>query len=93
LYLWFWGTQGNFAASGLELPAVNQLELNPFNAHRDTVDWCDKYVVAVACGAWSRLSNADGPTEGWDILAKIVQQKVMTKSQVLVWWSLQKGYT
>lgn len=80
------------AAADLELPAVNQLELSPFNAHKDVVDWCDKYGIAVACGAWSRLSSADGPTEGWDVVSKIAQQKGMSKAQVLVRWSLQKGY-
>jgi diketogulonate reductase-like aldo/keto reductase len=78
--------------AGLELPAVNQLELSPFNAHKDVVDWCDKYGVAVACGAWSKLSSADGPTEGWDVVAKMAQPKGMTKAQILVRWSLQKGY-
>lgn len=80
------------AAADLELPAVNQLELSPFNAHTGTVDWCDKYGIAVACGAWSKLSGSDGPAEGWDVLSKIAQQKGMTKAQVLVRWSLQKGY-
>ena len=80
------------AAADLDLPAVNQLELSPFNAHKDVVDWCDKYGIAVACGAWSRLSGADGPAEGWDTVSKIAQQKGMTKAQVLVRWSLQKGY-
>eukprot|EP00980_Cylindrotheca_fusiformis_P003240 scaffold735_cov116-Cylindrotheca_fusiformis.AAC.10 len=80
------------AAADLELPAVNQLELSPFNRHKDVVDWCDKSGIAIACGAWSKLSSTDGPTEGWDVLSKIAQQKGMTKAQVLVRWSLQKGY-
>jgi diketogulonate reductase-like aldo/keto reductase len=80
------------AAADLELPAVNQLELSPFNAHVDVVDWCNKYGIAVTCGSWSRLSGADGPSEGWDVVSKIAQKKGMTKAQVLVRWSLQKGY-
>lgn len=86
------GPLKEIAAAGLELPAVNQLELSPFNAHKDVVDWCDKNGINVACGAWSKLSGADGPTEGWDALSKLAQQKKMTKAQVLVRWALQKGY-
>jgi len=80
------------AAADLELPAVNQLELSPFNAHKEIVDWCSSYGIAVSCGAWSRLSSADGPTEGWEAVSKIAAAKGMTKAQVLVRWSLQKGY-
>lgn len=79
-------------AAGLDLPAVNQIELSPFNAHKGVVDWCDQNGVGISCGAWSRLSSADGPTEGWDVLSNLAQQKGMTKAQVLVRWSLQKGY-
>lgn len=86
------GPLKEIAAAGLELPAINQLELSPFNAHTDIVNWCDKNGVAIACSAWSKLSSTDGPTEGWDILSKLAQQKGMTKAQVLVRWSLQKGY-
>lgn len=79
-------------AAGLPLPAVNQLELSPFNTHRKVVEWCDKHGVAVSCAAWSRLSSADGPTQQWDVLAQVAQSKGMTKAQLLVRWALQKGY-
>lgn len=80
------------AAAGLPLPAVNQLELSPFNAHRDVVEWCDKNGVAVSCAAWSKLSGASGPSEQWDVLSQIASKKGVTKAQVMVRWSLQKGY-
>lgn len=78
--------------AGLSLPAVNQLEISPFNAHIDVTDWCAKNGVAVSCAAWSRLSSADGPTEQWEVLSRIAQSKGMTKAQLLVRWSLEKGY-
>ena len=78
--------------AGLDLPLVNQLELSPFNTHSEVVDWCHQNGVAISCSAWSRLSGADGPTQGWDVLAKLAQEKGMTKAQVLVRWALQKGY-
>ena len=78
--------------AGLKLPAVNQLELSPFNSHKDVVDWCDRNGVAVACSAWSKLSGPSGPSEQWDVMSQIARKKGMTKAQVLVRWSLQKGY-
>jgi len=78
--------------ANLDIPSVNQIELSPFNQHKDVVEWCNTYGVAVSCSAWSKLSSADGPTEGWDILGKLAQQKGMTKAQVLVRWACQKGY-
>ena len=75
-----------------DLPAINQLELSPFNMHKDVVEWCGLHGVAVGCGAWSKLSGVDGPAEGWAVLSDIAKNKGMTKAQVLVRWSLQKGY-
>ena len=79
-------------SAGLPLPAVNQLELSPFNGHRDVVEWCDRNGVAVSCAAWSRLSGKFGPSEQWNTLSRIADQKGVTKAQLLVRWSLQKGY-
>jgi len=78
--------------AGLDLPAVNQLELSPFNAHKDVVEFCDTYGIAVSCAAWSKLSGADGPSEQWDVVAKLAAHKKTTKAQILVRWALQKGY-
>lgn len=78
--------------AGLDLPVVNQLELSPFNQHKDVVDWCQKRGIFMGCGAWSKLSSADGPQDGWAVVAGIAQKKGMTKAQVLVRWALQKGY-
>lgn len=75
-----------------DLPAINQLELSPFNMHKDVVEWCGLHGVAVGCAAWSKLSGVDGPAEGWAVLSDIAKNKGMTKAQVLVRWSLQKGY-
>lgn len=76
----------------LDLPAVNQLELSPFNQHQDVVEWCNKNGVAISCCAWSKLSSTADLTEGWDTLAKLSLQKGMTKAQVMVRWAIQKGY-
>ncbi len=41
------------------LPALNQLELSPFNAHSDVVQYCGANGIAVGCAAWSKLSGVD----------------------------------
>mmetsp|Transcript_30545 Transcript_30545/g.66015 ORF Transcript_30545/g.66015 Transcript_30545/m.66015 type:complete len:428 (+) Transcript_30545:694-1977(+) len=74
------------------LPAVNQLELSPFNAHADVVRYCDANGIAVGCAAWSKLSGANGPEEGWARVADLAKSRGVTKAQLLVRWSLQKGY-
>jgi diketogulonate reductase-like aldo/keto reductase len=78
--------------AGLPPPIMNQLELSPFHRHDKVVDYCHDHGIVVGCAAWSRLSSADGPTEAWDVLAKLAESKGMTKAQVLVRWALQKGY-
>lgn len=77
---------------GFELPSVNQIELSPFNTHDDIVSFCRTNDIAVSCSAWSKLSGTDGPSDQWVILSELAKNKGMTKAQVLVRWSLQKGY-
>ena len=77
---------------GLGLPAINQLEISPFNMHRELVDWCSANGVAVGCAAWSKLSGADGPAKEWDAVCSLAKDKGMTPAQTLVRWSMQKGY-
>ena len=86
------GPLKEIAAAGLPLPVVNQLELSPFNTHADVVEYCSKNGIAVSCAAWSKLSGANGPSEQWDVLSRIASKKGVTKAQVMVRWSLQKGY-
>ena len=75
-----------------DYPAMNQLELSPFNQHGDVMNWCSNNGVAVGCSAWSKLSGVDGPAEGWAVLSDLAKAKGVTKAQLLVRWSLQKGY-
>lgn len=81
---------GNVKVS--DLPAINQLELSPFNTHRDVVQFCDKNGIAVGCAAWSKLSGVDGPSDQWTVLSEVAKARGMTKAQLLVRWSLQKGF-
>jgi len=74
------------------LPAINQLELSPFNPHGDVVRYCNDNGIAVGCAAWSKLSGVDGPAEGWAVLSDLAKARGVTKAQLLVRWALQKGY-
>lgn len=75
-----------------DLPAINQLELSPFNRHEDVVEFCDGHGIAVGCAAWSKLSGVNGPAKEWEVLASLAKAKSVTKAQLLVRWALQKGY-
>ena len=66
------------------LPAINQLKLSPFNAHRDVVRYCELNCIAVSCPAWSKLSGVDGPAEGWAVLTDMAKSRGMKKAQLLV---------
>jgi diketogulonate reductase-like aldo/keto reductase len=65
--------------SGLPPPSIIQLELSPFNQHKDVVQWAKDHGSTLSCAAWSKLSSVDGPQEGWDVLAKIAKEKGVTK--------------
>eukprot|EP00527_Entomoneis_sp_CCMP2396_P005051 CAMPEP_0198147092 /NCGR_PEP_ID=MMETSP1443-20131203/33198_1 /TAXON_ID=186043 /ORGANISM="Entomoneis sp., Strain CCMP2396" /LENGTH=387 /DNA_ID=CAMNT_0043811247 /DNA_START=76 /DNA_END=1239 /DNA_ORIENTATION=+ len=79
--------------AGLPPPSVIQLELSPFNLHKDVSEWATSQNSLLSCAAWSRLSSKDGPTQAWDTLAKEVAQPCkMTKQQVLIRWAVQQGY-
>jgi diketogulonate reductase-like aldo/keto reductase len=77
---------------GLPFPQLNQLEISPFNQHTDIVKFCNAHGIAIACSPWSKLSGIDGPTKEWNILSELAATKNVTKAQLLVKWSLQKGY-
>ncbi|OEU12874.1 Aldo/keto reductase [Fragilariopsis cylindrus CCMP1102] len=77
---------------GLPFPQLNQLEISPFNQHTDLVKFCNAHGIAIACSPWSKLSGIDGPTKEWKILSELATSKNVTKAQLLIKWSLQKGY-
>ncbi|KAL7509816.1 hypothetical protein ACHAXN_006767 [Cyclotella atomus] len=80
------------SANGFPLPAVNQLEISPFNTHDPIVRYCKESSIQVSCAAWSKLSSVSGPVEQWAKLGELAKDKGVTKAQVLVRWALQKGF-
>ncbi|GAQ85798.1 aldo/keto reductase family protein [Klebsormidium nitens] len=69
-------------------PAVNQIELHPYNQHRDIVEFCEEHKIALE--AYAPL------TRGYRIkdpqLAKVAKKYGQTPAQILIRWGLQKNY-
>lgn len=69
-------------------PAVNQIELHPFCQQRATVAWCEAHgVVVEAYSPLTKGERLDAPA-----LAAVAAEAGRTPAQVLIRWSLQKGY-
>lgn len=76
------------AAAGLPPPEVNQVELHPWNQQRDIVEYCQGRAIAVlAFCPLVRSRRFEDPT-----LVGIARETGKNPAQVLVRWSLQKGY-
>ncbi|QGA20029.1 hypothetical protein EYB26_007729 [Talaromyces marneffei] len=68
--------------------SVNQIELHPWLQRKDIIDWCQKRGVLVQ--AWAPLAQANR----WNdpSLKDIVKRTGKTEAQILLRWSLQKGF-
>ncbi|KAJ3066777.1 hypothetical protein HDU98_009965 [Podochytrium sp. JEL0797] len=70
------------------VPAVNQIELNPFLQHADITEFCKQKGITVQ--AYSPLTKArklDDP-----VLVQVSTRLQKSPAQVLIRWGLQKGY-
>jgi len=76
------------AQAGLETPAINQLKLHPFCQQRPIVGYCKAHSIIVQ--AYCPLVRG----QGWDnpVLKDVAEKHGKEISQILVRWSLQKGY-
>jgi diketogulonate reductase-like aldo/keto reductase len=69
-------------------PSINQIELHPFLQQKSTVDWCEKNgVVVEAYCPVTRGQKLDHAT-----VVAIAQAVGKTPAQVLIRWSLQRGF-
>jgi diketogulonate reductase-like aldo/keto reductase len=68
--------------------SVGQYEIHPWCARNDIVEWCKKRGVAVE--AYSPLVR--GERWGEPVLKKFAEKYGKSEAQVLIRWSLQKGY-
>jgi methylglyoxal/glyoxal reductase len=69
-------------------PSVNQIELHPWCQQRDVVAFCNARDIAVV--AYSPLTK--GAKLGDPSLATIAREVRRTPAQILLRWSLQKGF-
>lgn len=69
-------------------PAVNQIEVHPFNTQSAIVSFCQKNdIVIEAYAPLARAMRMKHPK-----LVAIAKKYAVTPAQVLVRWSWQKGY-
>lgn len=70
------------------VPSMNQIEVNPFLLRNDIDEYCRSKGIAIQ--AWAPLAKAtklDHP-----VVSKIASQHHVSSAQVMVRWSLQRGY-
>jgi diketogulonate reductase-like aldo/keto reductase len=75
-------------AAAKVLPAVNQIELNPFLQRRDTVELCRTLGIAVE--AYSPLTH--GARLKHPVLAEVAKAAGRTPAQVLLRWGIQRDF-
>jgi len=75
--------------SGIEiLPAINQIEINPFLYRKNTLDFFTKEGVVLQ----SYRSLRDGKAFDDETVVRIANAKGKTPAQILGRWCVQKGY-
>ncbi|KAH9946612.1 Aldo/keto reductase [Amylocystis lapponica] len=73
--------------AGLATPAVNQVELQPFCQQKPIVDYCTAHGIAVQAYCPLIRGAHDDP-----VLRAVAQKYGRSVAQVLVRWSLQRGF-
>ncbi|HSH46443.1 MAG TPA: aldo/keto reductase [Longimicrobiales bacterium] len=75
---------------GSVVPAVNQIELHPFNhgSRGEVLDFCQRHDIAVeGYSPLTKTRKLDEPT-----LVRIARARARTPAQVLIRWALQHGF-
>jgi len=73
--------------AGLEIPSVNQVELHPFCQQKPIVDYCNAHGIVVEAYCPLVRGAFDNP-----VLQSVSKKIGKSPAQVLVRWSLQKGF-
>lgn len=77
-----------FLDSGLPMPAVNQVDVHPFNTRSEIVAFCRKYNIAVE--AWAPL--VQGQKFSHPSISHLATKYKKDPAQILIRYSLEKGY-
>ncbi|XP_076460171.1 glyoxal reductase-like [Babylonia areolata] len=75
-------------AAGVPMPAVNQVELHPFQKKRELVSYCQQNNIAVM--GYSPLMNGTGITD--PMFVSLAERLKKTVAQTLIRYSVQMGY-
>lgn len=69
-------------------PAINQIEVHPFNTRKEICDFCHQNdIVVEAYAPLARALRMKHPT-----IVKLSQKYACTPAQLMIRWSLQHGY-
>ncbi|CAJ1933420.1 unnamed protein product [Cylindrotheca closterium] len=81
-------------------PAINQIEVHPYNPQTELIQYCQKEGIAVQ--AYASLGGQDAGKKAWKALGgkllereevqKIAQKHSLTNAQVLLQWAVLQGY-
>ncbi|THU96262.1 Aldo/keto reductase [Dendrothele bispora CBS 962.96] len=73
--------------ANLELPSINQIELQPRCQQKEIVEWCKKYDIVI--GAYAPIMRTK-----WNYpeITETAKKYNKNPAQLLVRWSLQRGY-
>lgn len=72
------------------VPAVNQIELHPYNPSPKLVTHCEK--LKIQCIGYSPLGSKDSSLPHEPLLSEISRENKRTPQQVLLMWGLQNGW-
>ena len=88
----------SLVAESDDIPAMNQVELHPYNPQPDLLDYCRKQNIAVT--AYSPLGSSDRPDSMKakdeppllenEVVGAIAQKENLTPAQVLIAWALSR---
>lgn len=77
-----------FASSPRLRPAVNQIEVHPFNTRRELASFCQRHdIVVEAYAPLARALRMRHP-----VIVSLAEKYACTPAQLMVRWSLQHGY-
>jgi len=73
------------------VPAVNQIELHPYNPSPKLVQYCKEKGIHVT--GYSPLGSTASPLQSEDVVKGVAEKYGKTVSQVLLNWGLRKGWS
>ncbi|KAF8200644.1 NADP-dependent oxidoreductase domain-containing protein [Pholiota molesta] len=74
-------------AKGWELPAVNQIELQPFCQQKPIVDYCKEHNIIIQAYCPIIRGKMDHP-----VIMEVAAKHNRDPAQILIRWSLQRGF-